>query len=76
MKTGKFRNVNFSIEKMSGYGHYKITATYRGMDIVLVTTDSQAWDWIDDDSDTKKHNDARRRCYAMIVSEYKRQKME
>ena len=74
MKTGNFRKVNFGMEKMSSYGHYQIVANYRGKQIKVVTTDSESWDWLDDDDNIEKHNDARRHCYMMIVSEYEKQK--
>lgn len=70
MKTGKFRNVVFTIEHTHMYGHYHIRATYKGMNIKVLTTDSEIWDFLDDDSDKEKHQDARRSCYYAIVREY------
>lgn len=54
----------------NGYGHYIINATYRGKDITAHTNDSEAWDWIDDDSNKEKYNAARRHCYMRIVQQY------
>jgi hypothetical protein len=65
----KFRNVNFEMTRANGYGHYLLTGTYRGRVIKVQTTDSDAWDWLSDDSDKKKNNEARRRCYLKIVSQ-------
>lgn len=70
MKIGSFRNVNFTIEKTSMYGHYKIKATYKGKYIDTITTDSEAYDWIDDYSDKYMYQYARRHCYNKIVSKY------
>ena len=51
----KFRNVNFTMEIGNGYGQYVIKATYKGKEIVAHTTDSEAWDYLNDDSDKEKH---------------------
>lgn len=70
MKRGSFRKVEFTIEHTHMYGHYEIRATYRGKEIKAITTDAEAYDWIDDDSNKEKHRDARRHCYYKIVTNY------
>lgn len=70
MKTGKFRKVNFSISRGNGYGQYIIEATYRGKQVKAHSTDSEAFDFIDDESNMEKHRDALRHCYYKIVSAY------
>ncbi len=65
-----FRKVNFEMRRGNGYGQYVIEARYRGQNIKVRTTDSEAWDWINDDSNKEKHNDARRHCYLKIVEAY------
>lgn len=70
MKRGSFRKVEFTIEYANMYGHYEIRATYRRKEIKAITTDAEAYDWIDDDSDKEKHRDARRHCYYKIVTSY------
>ena len=65
-----FRKVKFEMKRGNGYGQYFIEAHYRGKDIKVHTTDSEAWDWIDDDRDKKKHQDALRHCYYKIVQAY------
>jgi hypothetical protein len=68
----KFRNVEFTMSMASGYGSYYIHATYKGKDLKVMTHDSEAWDWWNDDSNKVKHMDAKRHCYTMIVLEYER----
>jgi hypothetical protein len=70
MKNGKFRKVNFSISRGNGYGQYIIEATYRGKQVKAHSTDSEAFDFIDDESNMEKHRDALRHCYSKIVSAY------
>ena len=72
MRTATFRKVNFTISLTQSYGRYMIEADYKGKHIRVATTDSSAWDWINDDSNKEKHNDAKRHCYNMIVREYEK----
>ena len=58
------------MEKSSMYGHYTIEADYRGKHVKTMTTDSEAWDWIEDGEDKEKQQDARRHCYYKIVEAY------
>jgi hypothetical protein len=63
-----FRKVKFTMERSSGYGQYIIKGSYKGKDIKVSTTDSEAWDWFNDDSNPKKHMDAKRHCYMKIIN--------
>lgn len=65
-----FRKVKFEMARGNGYGQYYILATYKGKAIKVHTTDSEAWDYLNDDSNKEKHNDARRHCYTKIVEAY------
>lgn len=65
-----FRKVNFEMRRGNGYGQYVIEATYRGKKIVAHTTDSEAWDWLNDEGQKNKHRDALRHCYSKIVEAY------
>lgn len=65
-----FRKVKFTMNRGNGYGQYIIEARYRGKDIKAYTTDSEAWDWLNDDSNKEKHQDALRHCYYKIVQAY------
>ncbi|WP_373731234.1 hypothetical protein [Bacteroides heparinolyticus] len=65
-----FRKVKFEMKRGNGYGQYIIEARYRGKEIKAHTTDSEAWDWINDDSNKEKHQEALRHCYNKIVETY------
>lgn len=67
MKT--FRKVKFEMIRGGGYGQYFIISRYRGKKIKAHTTDSEAFDHLDDDG--IKGIDARRHCYNKIVETYK-----
>ena len=72
----KFRKVEISIgrSKRGGYGQYTIYAKYRGKEIKVHTTDSEAFDWLEDDSNKELHQQAKRHCYSAIVRAYENQK--
>lgn len=72
MKSGKFRNVKFSIELTPSYGHYQIKSHYRGRDIKITTTDAELYDWIDDTSNKEKNHWALKSIYNDIVSAYEK----
>lgn len=65
-----FRKVELSIRRGNGYGHYIISADYKGKHIEAHTTDSECFDWLNDDSNMEKHQDAKRHAYSKIVSAY------
>lgn len=69
MKQGTFRKVKFTM-KMVGYGRYELQSLYKGVPITLHLSDSQIFDWIDDDSDQLRYDAARKTCYRMIVQRY------
>ena len=66
----KFRKINLEIYKNSGYGQYTIKAIYKGNAIEAHSTNSEAFDWLNDDSNKEKHQDAKRACYCAIVARY------
>jgi len=51
----KFRKVTLEISRGNGYGQYIVSATYRGKQIQAHTTDSEAYDWLNDDSNKAMH---------------------
>lgn len=67
MKKAKFRKIEITMERGNSYGHYFISAFYKNKRVTASTTDSEAWDWLDDDSNKEKHANAKRHCYNKIV---------
>jgi hypothetical protein len=66
----KFRKVELAISRANGYGQYYITANYKGKKIKAYTTDSECFDWLNDDSNKEKHQEAKQHAYFMIVNAY------
>jgi hypothetical protein len=67
----KFRKVELRISKANGYGSYYITARYKGKDIKVHTNDSECFDYLNDDEDKERHQQAKRYAYSKVVSAYK-----
>lgn len=65
-----FRKVKLEITRGSGYGQYIISATYRGKQVKAHTTDSECYDWLNDDSNKELHQEAKKHAYHKIVSAY------
>ncbi|MDK7375981.1 MULTISPECIES: hypothetical protein [Weeksella] len=66
----KFRKIDLSIERASGYGSYIIVANYKGKKIRVFTHNSECYDWLDDDSNKEMHQEAKRYAYNQVVKAY------
>lgn len=66
----KFRKINLSIKRLNGYGQYQIEANYRGKNISVHTTNSECFDWLDDDSNKELHLQAKKYAYNRVVLAY------
>ena len=65
-----FRKVFFNMIRGNGYCQYYIISRYKGVDLKVHTTDSEAWDYINDDSNKEKQMGALRHCYFKIRQAY------
>ena len=65
-----FKKVRLEIARGNGYGQYIVIAEYKGKLIHAHTTDSETFDWLNDDSDKAKHQEAKRNAYTLIVNAY------
>lgn len=63
----QFRKVKFEMGRGNGYGQYFIIGTYKGKEISVHTTNSEAFDWINDDSNKEMNLSAKRFCYNQII---------
>lgn len=69
-KIGTFKKVKFTMSHTHGYGQYVIESTYKGKNIRVHSTNSEAFDCLEDDSNMKKFNEARKYCYNQIKYAY------
>lgn len=61
-----YRKTPLECIRGNGYGQYLIRATYKGREIIAPTTDASIFDWINDDSNKAKHQEAKRAAYLRI----------
>jgi len=66
-----FRKVELNISRANGYGQYYLTAKYKGKEIKVHTTNSECFDWLNDESNKIKHQEAKKYGYNTIVNAYK-----
>lgn len=64
-----FRKIKLEMSSR-GRGQYTISAMYKGEQINVHSTDSETYDWLNDDSNKEKHQDAKRSAYSAIVRQY------
>lgn len=65
-----YRKIKMEIGKGNGYGQYIIHALYKGKNIVTHTTDSEAYDYLNNEDNAVKHREAKQHCYFKIVQAY------
>ena len=63
MKTFEINNETITIEKV-GYGQYVLS----GLSTSVHCTDSEIWDWCDDDEKEEKHLEAKESAYRLLVN--------
>jgi hypothetical protein len=49
---------NAEIKRGNGYGQYVVTGAVNGVEVAARTTNSEAFDWFNDDSNMDKHIEA------------------
>ena len=70
MKTkANFRRIDIEMTS-KGRGQYRISAIYKGIQVNVHSTDSETYDWLNDDSNKEKHQDAKRSAYNAIVRQH------
>ena len=66
----KFRKLNIEIKSSYGYGQYQIVCIYKKQLIKVHTTNSECYDYLEDDSNKVKHLEAKQYAYSIIVNKY------
>ena len=65
MKTTEIR-----IERTKSYGHYRVTGTINGTEVSCITTDSEAFDYLNDDENSDKQAAAQAHCELLLTLTY------
>ena len=62
-----------SIKRLSGYGQYLVSGYVNGTLVTAHTNNSEAFDWLNDDSNEEKHIKAIDYCFSLIKRTYENQ---
>lgn len=73
MKTTTNTITDVTISRKSGYGQYQVTGYVNGTLVKAHTTNSEAFDWFNDDDNMEKHIEAVNYCYSLIETTYENQ---
>jgi len=61
MKTTEIR-----IERTKSYGHYRVTGVVEGTEVSCITTNSEAFDYLNDYEDAEKQAEAQAHCEMIL----------
>ena len=65
MKTTEIR-----IERTRSYGHYRVTGVVEGTEVSCITTDSEAFDYLNDEDYPEKQAAAQAHCEMILELTY------
>ena len=54
-----YKGREISAKPLSGYGRYELSAKFYNREITCITNESEVYDWLSDDSDKRKHAEAK-----------------
>lgn len=69
----KIEDVEMVLHPEGGYGQYLIRGKVNGKNIKMRSTNSEAYDWIKDDSNFEKHKEAVNYIYSKLKNQYENQ---
>ena len=61
---------NIKIKRTSSYGRYVVTGMVNGIEISAITNDSEAFDYLNDEDNQEKHEQALAHCEYKLIQAY------
>lgn len=61
---------NIQIRRTSSYGHYRITGEVNGIELSCITTDSETFDYLNDEDNEYKSAMAMAHCECKLIEKY------
>ena len=58
------------INRTKSYGHYRITGLVNGTEVSCITTDSEAFDYLNDGEYTEKQEEAQAHCECKLIETF------
>lgn len=59
-----------TIKRTKSYGHYRVTGTINGTEVSCITTDSEAFDYLNDEDYPEKQAAAQAHCVLLLTLTY------
>lgn len=59
-----------TIKRTKSYGHYRVTGTINSTEVSCITTDSEAFDYLNDDENSDKQAAAQAHCEMILELTY------
>jgi len=59
-----------SIKRTSSYGHYRINGLVNGTEVSCITTDSEAFDYLNDEDYPEKQEEAWAHCERKLIETF------
>ena len=70
IKKNAMKTTEIRIERTRSYGHYRITGIVNGIEVSAITTDSEAFDYLNDKDNQEKHEQALSHCVMILELAY------
>lgn len=64
------KTTEIKIERTRSYGHYRITGIVNGIEVSAITTDSEAFDYLNDEDNEYKSAMALAHCECKLIQAY------
>lgn len=64
------KTTEIKIERTKSYGHYLVTGIVNGIELSAITTDSEAFDYLNDEDNQEKHEQALAHCEMKLELAY------
>jgi len=61
---------NIQIKRTSSHWHYRITGEVNGIEVSCITTDSEAFDYLNDEDNEYKSQRALAHCECKLIEKY------
>jgi hypothetical protein len=61
---------NIEISRTKSYGHYRVTGTIDGVEVSCITTNSEAFDYLNDYDNSEKQAAAQAHCEMILELAY------
>jgi hypothetical protein len=59
------------MKRTMSYGHYRIIGLVEGKEVTCITTDSEAFDYLNDNDYPEKHKEAIAHCKRKLIETFK-----